>query len=149
MPITAVGEPIPTWNIDRPSGHPYETVCVGIRKGAEQHAIHYREDRRVGADGHGQSQDRNHREAAIVQKRAEPQTDVLPKVTDPTEPSDVAVVLLHLIDTAEATARSESSLPWAHPLPEVFLGGHVEMGANLLVQLVIEPTSVKCRDQLV
>jgi len=59
------------------------------------------------------------------------------------------VVFLHLIHAAEAPARSEASLPWAHPLPEVFLGGHVEMGANLFVQLVIEPTSVKCRDQLV
>ncbi len=63
------------------------------------------------------------------------------RILDPWQPAPVPVDLFHLIDAAERPARRRSRLAGRHTVALVLSCQQVEMCANLLVKVGVEPTS--------
>jgi hypothetical protein len=58
------------------------------------------------------------------------------------------VSFFRLVDPAEAAAGGAPRVPTAHALTHVLVGGQLEMRADLLVQLVVQSSSLPHCDEL-
>ena len=109
--------PIGGW--ERRGSHRYEAVRTGVRKGANQDAIHDGEDCCVCADGEGQGQDSDRGKTAVLQKRAKRQADVLPYLIThlPRDPDRLLPRHGGLcpFDVSELTERCATRLVLVHP----------------------------------
>ena len=112
----------------------HEADGLAHGQGAQDQAVHEREDRGVGADAQGQRQDRDEGEGRAAAQDADAVREVLAEVLEKTRAPSVAALLLHLLDTPELDARAAAGLGLGEA------GAHVvgRLALDVVAQLGVE-----------
>ena len=124
-----------------------EPIAVAIWQRPQQDAVHDAEDGGVGADAERHRDDDHEREAAIAPEAAEAVANVLDgNLDEPRQPA-VAHVVLDAGDRAEHAQGLAARLGGRHARLHVLLGQHVDVIAELLIELTLEPFATEERAQ--
>jgi hypothetical protein len=121
----------------------HELLRARVGKGAEDDRIEDREDGRVGADADGERQCRGNREAGRSPQRADAEAHVARQVGHDLPPSFGALLapiviyqrVAHQRYIPETPRRIASGIVCGHPERDVALNAHVDVKAQLVVDV--------------
>ena len=124
-------------------GQRHDAVRIVHRQAANQNGVVDGERRARESDAEPERNDRGRREPAFPDEQAHCEPQVLPCLFEPPRAAGVAAGLLDLIEAAELEARSPAGLPRGHPRPDMV--GHLplEVVAQLGVEFVFGPVTMK------
>ena len=120
-----------------------------VRERLEEDAAHHREEGGVGADAEREGHDRDGGEAGAAPEDAQAVAQVLEQRLDEADAARVAVLLLDRLDAAELEAGAPHRLVFAQAGAAVLVRLHLEVEAELLVELVLDGAAAEERAQAV
>src|SRR5262249_25862267 len=110
----------------------------GIRKRFQQRGVNDTEYRGVRADAQRQRERGRGRETGRFEQHPRPIPRVPPEFFKSPKPAEVPILLLHLLDSAEAAPSRESRFFLAHPPAKVLRRLHLQMKAHFGVHLMFD-----------
>lgn len=116
-----------------------EIARIADRQVAEQDLVGHRKDGGVRSDAECERQRRHAGEPGIAAQEAYAVTAVAEEVPKPAEGPHVAATLFHLLDAAEGQPRLAPGFLRLHSLGDQILGEPVEVGLQLLVEILLLP----------
>ena len=126
-------------------GEPEQALRLGIGQRLQQDAIHQAEDGRGRADADRQRHDGRAREERLLAQPAPGDPDVLRERLERREPPRLAALLLERVEAAEALLRRLTRFLRGQPTRSVLLGAPLEMEAQLLVEVLLQPAAEERR----
>ena len=108
------------------------------RNRREQDAVHHAEDGGVGADPEGQGDHRREREARVAPEAADGEGEIATDVLEPADAALLAQSLLPALDAAKVDVRPAPGLAGRKSPLDPLFGLHLQMEADLLVQLAVD-----------
>jgi hypothetical protein len=96
-------------------------------------------DRRIGSDSQCQSRNRSNRKAGSAPQLAKAKTNILPKRLQAGTGSTIPHRLLHLLNPAGLGQCATPRLGCCHAARDPFVGDSLQVGANFLVKLALNP----------
>ena len=119
-------------------GNEHEPIAVFVGERAKEHAIDRTEDSRVRADAERERQDDGGRETRTVRERAPCVARVLGNRVDDLEAAKPPYVFFRLREATEDASRHIARFAGRHTELDIFLRLHLQMEAQLLVELLLE-----------
>src|SRR5262245_31018214 len=117
------------------------------RQRAKEKHVHDAEDRRIGPDAQAEREHGHQSETGGFQQHSRAEAQVLPEVFYPSQPALISICLLHLRHSTETEPRRSLCFFQAHPLLQIVLNLHLEMRADLLLQLSFDTSLQKQAQQ--
>jgi hypothetical protein len=141
-------EPLPVHEIERADPvagrrrrrfpHADNPFRVGIGQRLQKHGVDQAEHGGVGADADGHHADGHERKPRIPSQEQQAVADVPHERIDPPHAAAVAVLFLHPLDAAEASAGGETRICRRQPCRDAVPLGHLQVLPHLVVELRIE-----------
>ena len=118
-----------------------QLVRGSIGKRPEEHRVQHAEHRGIGADREREYGDGADRKAGTLAQGSHRVAYVLRHGFDQGERATVTVGFLHRLDASKAAQCGVARLGWIHAGFEVVLNLHLQVKANLIVQLALQPVA--------
>src|SRR5580692_11195092 len=113
-----------------------QAVRLRVGHGIQKPAVNHREQRRIGANADGQSQDRNHRKAWRFTQRAHTVSHVLPEMVQPEPTMGFVKMFPGVHNVAEDASRRSARLFLTQPEFSLALDLQLQVRVNLGAKVI-------------
>lgn len=119
----------------------HELVGTLDRQWPQQHRVDQAEDGGVGAGAERQRDDGHGGKAALPAEHAQGVSQILERRLDERQAAAIPIDLFDLIDAAEGAQRRVPGVVSGHPSAPVLVDLHLEVAADLVVEIPLEPAA--------